>query len=110
MNKDQKARQRAEVIFRKLNGQITGQQAARELGISRKTYYQWEKRALMGMVNELRDEEPGRPETVVDPEKEALRQRVAELEAREQTWRKSELFRHILKEMERQPTLSKKNH
>ena len=40
------ARQRAALIVAVQSGQITASEAAQQLGISRKTYYQWEKRAL----------------------------------------------------------------
>jgi DNA-binding XRE family transcriptional regulator len=44
------ARQRAEVILKVRAGRMTAAHGARLLGVSRKTYYQWEQRALAGML------------------------------------------------------------
>jgi DNA-directed RNA polymerase specialized sigma24 family protein len=35
------------------SGLLSAQEAARQLGISRKTYYKWERRALAAMVEAL---------------------------------------------------------
>ena len=76
-----KARQRARVILQVRSGQISASEGARQLGISRKTYYQWEKRALKGMLQELEEQAPGRPAKPADPEAEAMRKKIAQLEA-----------------------------
>ena len=79
--KDQEqARNRATIIMQVRNGQKTVKQAAKELGISRKTYYEWENRALEAMVEAMEKQPNGRPAAEVDPEKEALQKRVQELE------------------------------
>jgi len=39
------ARERALVILRVRSGVLTAKQGAQELGVSRKTYYEWEERA-----------------------------------------------------------------
>src|SRR5512141_1797796 len=91
------ARKRAALILQVRSGRMTATQAARILGISRKTYYQWEKRALTGMLHQLQDLPPGRPPKVQDPEKQALQQQVKELEQEvrvsQQTARTRELLR-----------------
>ena len=46
------------------------------LGISRKTYYQWEKKALEGMMSRLEPQPPGRPEARTNPEVEAMRKKI----------------------------------
>ncbi len=74
------ARQRAAIILQVRSGQLTATAGARRLGISRKTYYQWEHRALAGMLSQLEDLPPGRPAQTVDPEKVALEQKVQALE------------------------------
>jgi len=61
-------------------GKLTVTEAAKQMGISRKTYYQWEKRALQGMADRLEQGDPGRPEVPVDPEKEAMKKRLEEME------------------------------
>jgi predicted DNA-binding protein (UPF0251 family) len=47
------ARKRAAVIFAVQSGQITAEEGARRLGVSRKTYYEWESRALEAMTGAL---------------------------------------------------------
>jgi len=85
------ARQRARLIVEVRSGTKTAAQAAAELGVSRKTWYKWENRALEAMVEALTDRPTGRPALPTpDPEKlgmEAelcvLRRRVQQLEALE---------------------------
>jgi len=74
----QAARHRAEVIMKVRCGLMTASQAAEQLGISRKTYYKWEQRALSAMLDGLTDQPPGRPSQVVDPQKQALEKQLAE--------------------------------
>jgi len=78
--KGELARLRAEKIIRVQSGLLTATEAARQLGVSRKTYYKWEKRLLSPMVDMLSEREAGRPVKVTDPEKEALLKRALELE------------------------------
>jgi len=47
---DKSAWKRAEVIMKVNCGLITATQAAKELNISRKTYYKWEKKGLSGIL------------------------------------------------------------
>jgi hypothetical protein len=71
------------VILQVRSGRITATEAALLLGISRKTYYQWEQRALSGMLAGLENRSPGRPlAPKPDPETLRLKQQVAELENR----------------------------
>lgn len=74
------ARQRALVIMKVRSGQMTATQGARELGVSRKTYYEWEQRGLSGLMEALTDGAPGRPSKPVPTEEERLRQKVKALE------------------------------
>jgi len=74
------ARKRAAVIFAVRSGQITAEEGARRLGVSRKTYYEWERRALTAMTEALENEASGRPETPRDEEKERLQEEIAELQ------------------------------
>jgi len=79
--KEQKlARQRAMVILRVRSGALTAKEGAQQLGISRKTYYEWEEKSLKAMALALENHPPGRPPVPVDEEKETLRERVRELE------------------------------
>jgi transposase len=74
------ARERALVILRVRSGAMTAKQGAQALGVSRKTYYQWEERALKAMALALENRVAGRPCVSTDEEKETLRQRIGELE------------------------------
>jgi transposase len=74
------ARERALVILRVRSETMTAKQGAQALGVSRKTYYQWEERALKAMALALENRVAGRPCVSTDEEKETLRQRIRELE------------------------------
>ena len=74
------ARKRAEVIFAVRSGQITAEEGARRLGVSRKTYYEWEGRALQAMTGDLENRVPGRPDTPKDEEKERMQEEITKLQ------------------------------
>ena len=76
------ARQRAQLIMQVRSGVLTAEAAARQLGVSRKTYYKWERRALTAMVEALGNRDQGRLPRPVDPEKAALRRQMTELQAK----------------------------
>ena len=79
--KEQKiARQRALVILRVRSGVLTAKEGAQLLGISRKTYYEWEEKSLKAMAQALENHTAGRPPALIDPEKETLREQIRELE------------------------------
>lgn len=75
----ERARQRAVVVVAVRSGQITAEEGARRLGVSRKTYYEWERRALQAMTEAMEDRSPGRPIMPQDEEKQELQQEIAEL-------------------------------
>ena len=74
------ARERALVILQVRSGALTAKEGAKLLGVSRKTYYQWEEKSLKAMALALENRPAGRPPAAVDEEKEGLRERVLELE------------------------------
>lgn len=79
------ARRRAEIIMKVRSGFMTATEGAALLGVSRKTYYKWENRAFEGMLNELEEKSPGRPETPGHKITEAdLENRIKELEKEKQ--------------------------
>jgi transposase len=79
--KEQKlARERALVILQVRSGALTAKEGAKLLGVSRKTYYEWEEKSLKAMALALENHPAGRPPVPVDEEKEALRERIQELE------------------------------
>jgi transposase len=84
MEEDPKALARQRVILAVLAERLTVTQAAQELGVSRKTYYEWQERALSAMRTALTDRPGGRPPNPVDPEKQQLQETVATLEQERQ--------------------------
>src|SRR5512147_1384564 len=83
MEKEKKlARERAAIILQVRSGALTATEGAERLGISRKTYYEWEDRALKAMAQALENQTPGRPSVPPDAEKEGLRGKVRDLEKR----------------------------
>ncbi len=74
------ARERALVILRVRSGALTAKEGAKRLGVSRKTYYEWEEKSLKAMALALENRPAGRPSAPVDVEKETLRERIRELE------------------------------
>jgi transposase len=81
MEKEKKlARERASIILQVRSGALTATEGAEQLGISRKTYYEWEDRALKAMALALENHSPGRPSVPLDAEKEALQSKVQDLE------------------------------
>src|SRR6516165_1024321 len=94
---------RASLIMQVRSGQITAQEAAQQLGISRQAYYKWEKRALKALLNALEDQPAGRPKGTTDPEKDQLQDRVEELERKVRLYEEREKLRALLKEMESRP-------
>jgi transposase-like protein len=92
--------QRASLILQVRSGQMTAQQAAQQLGISRQAFYKWERRALKALLNALQDQPPGRPKGTTDPEKEQLKSRVEQLERQVQLYEQRDQLRILLKQME----------
>jgi transposase len=76
----ERARRRAAVVFEVRSGQITAREGARRLGVSRKTYYEWESRALQAMTEAMEDRVPGRPGMPQDEEKQRMEEEIAELQ------------------------------
>ncbi len=74
------ARERTLVILQVRSGALTAKEGAKRLGVSRKTYYAWEEKSLKAMALALENHPSGRPPLPVDPEKEALQERIQELE------------------------------
>ena len=75
----EKARLRAEVIMKVRCGLMTAREAAEHLGVSRKTYYQWEQRGLAALLSSLADQASGRPCQPVDSEKQSLERQLEQV-------------------------------
>lgn len=95
------ARQRAQFIMQVRSGVLSAQEAARQLGVSRKTYYKWERRALAAMVEALGDREQGRPPRPSDPKKEALQRQTQELQAKLEVLKQTERIRQQLQSLDK---------
>jgi transposase len=103
------ARQRALLILQVQAGLISATEAARQLGISRKSYYQWEKRALTALLAATQQQPPGRPPKEADPQKEQLRRQVAELEQKVNELEQLMELRQVVHQLQTGPLQSKKN-
>ena len=90
------ARKRAAVVFAVRSGQITAEEGARRLGVSRKTYYEWERRALQAITEAMEDKAPGRPSIPQDEEKQRLQTEIAELQNKLFVAEKTEEVRDML--------------
>lgn len=75
----ERARKRAAVVLAVRSGQMTAQEGARQLGVSRKTYYEWESRALQAMTAAMEDRAPGRPNIPRDEERQRFEEEISEL-------------------------------
>jgi transposase len=73
------ALKRAEMIMKVRCGLMTAKEAANQLGVSRKTYYIWERRGLTALLEGVGDQKAGRPRK---PEREFfLEKRLAQSQA-----------------------------
>jgi transposase len=79
MSTDNGALLRAEMIVKVRAGLMTAQAAADALGVSRKTYYEWEKKGLTAMLQNLEEKDPGRPALPENPKEKELEAKVDEL-------------------------------
>ena len=93
------AREKAEVILKVRAGLMSVAEAARQLEISRKTYYKWERRGLEAMLESLCERSSGRPPGDVDGEKEELRHRIRELERELERKERAEQLRERVKQL-----------
>lgn len=65
---------RAEAIIRVCAEKISATEAAKQLGVSRKTYYQWQRKGLEAMMEALHDGQGGRPSHKEDPRLQKLQE------------------------------------
>lgn len=76
---EQEVRERTAVIMKVQAGLMTPTEAAQKLGISRKTYYELEAKALSGLMQAIARGKTGRPKNAVDEEKEAMAKEIKAL-------------------------------
>lgn len=83
------ARSRAEIIMKVRAGYLTATEGAALLGVSRKTYYKWENRALEALLASLEQRKTGRPELPDHIQNESeLQNRIDELEKEKELLKK----------------------
>jgi transposase len=95
------ARERALVILQVRSGVLTAKEGAKRLGVSRKTYYEWEEKSLKAMALALENHSAGRPPIAVDEEKETLRKRIRELEKKLDLAEKTIEVKELLTDLDR---------
>lgn len=76
---DPRIMEKLRLVVQVLGGQMKATEAAAKMGVSRKTYYKWERRVLAATQEALTEKDSGRPGKVVDTEKEALKKEIEEL-------------------------------
>jgi transposase len=107
MNPDPKALLRTEMIVKVRAGLMTATAAAEALGVSRKTYYKWEKKGLQAMLAAGQDESAGRPSKEERKEVKALKRKVKSLSAKLEDMAQTAELRLMLRILERRD--AKKN-
>jgi len=95
------ARQRAQLIMQVRSGLLSVREAARQMKVSRKTYYKWERRALAAMIEALGNREAGRPSLAIDPDKQALQCQTRKLEAKLAVLEQTEEIRRRLEKSDK---------
>jgi transposase-like protein len=99
------AQQRAALILQVRSGQLTATEAARQWGVSRQQYYQWERRALQALLRALSPQPKGRPrKRASDPDRQALLSQIRQLEQRVQRYEQKEKLRALVNELEESRT------
>lgn len=101
----QEARRRAEMILKVRSGLLSASEAAKALGVSRKTYYKWEQRGLEAMMEALFERNSGRPASEPDEETEQMK-KIQSLEKELEYKKQGEEIRALLKEDGKKRTIA----
>ena len=107
MNPDPKALLRTEMIVKVRAGLMTATAAAEALGVSRKTYYKWEKKGLQAMLAAGQDDTAGRPSKEEKKEVKALKRKVKTLSAKLEDMAQTAELRLMLRILERRDAKKK---
>jgi len=107
MATDAKALLRTEMILKVRSGQMTAKAAAEALGVSRNTYYKWERKGLQAMLAAGQDEAAGRPSRQEAAEVKALRRKVKTLSAKLEEMAQTAELRLMLRILERRDAKKK---
>ena len=109
MNPDPKALLRTELIVKVRAGLMTAKAAAETLGVSRKTYYKWEKKGLQAMLAAGQNDTAGRPSKEERKEVRALRRKVKTLSAKLEEMAETAELRLMLRILVRRDAKKKEN-
>jgi len=85
-----------EKIVQVQSGLLTASAAAKQMNVSRKTYYQKEKRGLSGMRAGLLQKDSGRPRPQVDEDKERLKEDLGTLREEIATLQQVQRVREVM--------------
>lgn len=85
-------------LMRALSGAQTAAEAARQMGVSRKTFYERAQRMVRGAKSSLARKSAGRPRTARDTEKETLLGRIRQLELEKLTLQRRMRVRELLQQ------------
>lgn len=107
MNPDPKALLRTEMIVKVRAGLMTATAAAEKLGVSRKTYYKWEKKGLQAMLAAGQNDTAGRPSKEERKEVKALKRKVKTLSAKLEDMAQTAELRLMLRILERRDAKKK---
>ena len=107
MNPDPKALLRTEMIVKVRAGLMTATAAAEKLGVSRKTYYKWEKKGLQAMLAAGQNATAGRPSKEEKKEVKALKRKVKTLSAKLEDMAQTAELRLMLRILERRDAKKK---
>lgn len=91
-----RAREMAEAVIQVRAGVMTAQEAARKLGVSRKTYYKWEARGLQAIVGAMEEQPKGRPPAQENPEKERLKRELSAVQGKLKVLEQRQRIRELL--------------
>jgi hypothetical protein len=93
------ARKRAELIMKVRCGLMSATQAAAELGVSRKTYYKWERKGLAGMLESVGDRPAGRHRQGPEPRESVLERQLAAMHRENEIMRQRMALKDIAIEL-----------
>jgi transposase len=99
------ALKRAEMIMKVRCGLLTASDAAKQLCVSRKTYYKWEKRGLAALLEGVGDQQVGRPQK---PERESLLEKqLAQSRTENERLQQKIILKEIAAEVKMMPGMSR---
>ena len=93
-----KPAQMMQLIMQVRGGMLSATEAARQLGISRKTWYERESRAMTAMMEALEAQPTGRPSSQGDPETQKLRSEISDLQQQVQILEQRSRIQQMLRE------------